>query len=153
MRETYTAKQYGYEQPILLVVAPLTVISLIVIYVVASQTGGALWLLVLGVAVILGLLIAPLTIQVTDSRIRVRLAWVWRREIDLKDVKAAESRQYRALKQFGGWGWRFGRDGSRAYTMKGNVAAVVSLHDGRDIYLGARDTQALADAIRVRMPV
>jgi hypothetical protein len=127
------------------------VISLVAILLVTVGGEAFVWTTVLGIVIILALLIAPLTIEVDADHIHVRLAWLWHRDIPLANVNAVEAREYRALRQFGGWGWRVGRDGSRAYTMTGNAAAVVTLRDGREIYLGARNTNALAEQIGERV--
>lgn len=151
MTTDYSTKQYGYEQPLLAVVVPLTVISLIVVFYATGRPNGSLWVPIAGVAIILALLFMPLSMQVTAEQVRVRLAWVYHRDVTLQDVASVEAREYRALRQFGGWGLRYGSGGDRAYTIKGNRAAVITLHDGRSFYLGARDPEALADAIRVRV--
>src|SRR5690606_15615277 len=63
----------------------------------------------------------PLTITVTDSGsgiadsdavIQVSLAGVLRRSIPLADVRRVQRRDYRPLRQFGGWGWRHAWKGS-----------------------------------------
>ncbi|WP_430866962.1 hypothetical protein [Demequina aurantiaca] len=46
----------------------------------------------------------------------------------------------------GGWA-----ETARAYTMAGEDAAVLTLRDGRGVYLGARNTNALADQIGERV--
>jgi hypothetical protein len=146
----YVAKQYAYEQPILAVVVPLTMLSLIVVFIATGDWADYWWVMALSLLVVAALLVARLVIEVTDEHIRVRLAGLYRRDIPLSEVVGVEARGYHALKQFGGWGWRLGRNGDRAYTVKGNDAAVVTLASGHDVYLGARDTQALADAIATR---
>lgn len=151
MSDTYTAKQYGYEQPILSVVVPLTVLSMIAVFIVAGDSDTALWVSILGVILIAAPLAMPLSIEVTGEQIRVRFAWLVKRDIALEDVVSVEAREYRALREFGGWGLRYGRHGERAYTVKGNDATVVSLRDGGAVFLGARDTEALAEAIRPRL--
>lgn len=151
MSESYVAKQYGYEQPIVAVVVPLTMLSLVVMFVATGDAAGYWWLMVVSLIVVAALLLMPLRVEVTADRVRLHLAWAWRRTIAMSDIASVEAREYHALRKFGGWGWRFGADGARAYTVKGNEAAVISLRDGREVYVGARDTQALAEAIRAHL--
>ncbi|WP_061964621.1 hypothetical protein [Demequina aurantiaca] len=152
MSNTYTATQYSYEQPIVSVVVPLTLVSLVIVFIATGDATAYLWTMALSLLLVVALFFMPLKIEVTAQQIRVRLAWVFHRDINLADVVTVQQREYHALRQFGGWGWRFGRDGSRAYSIKGNDAAVLTLRDGTEIYLGARDTHALAQAIGERVP-
>lgn len=151
MSENYTATQYAYEQPIVAFVVPLTLLSLVVIFAATGDAGDYLWVMVASLVAVALLFFMPLRIEVTGDSIRVRLAWVYSRTIALDDVATVQAREYHALKRFGGWGLRLGRDGARAYTVKGNDAAVLTLKDGREVYLGSRDTRALAQAIGSRI--
>src|SRR5690606_27576762 len=81
----------------------------------------------------------------------VRLRWfpfhlryrAWR----FDEIESAEPRRYRPLREYGGWGIRFGL-GGRAYNVSGDLGVQRVLRSGRRILIGSRDPDALATAIR-----
>lgn len=142
--------RYRKSQSIL--VQPIAVVTVAVVLVgVAAliwwaESPGAVWAAVFIAALTLSLLLIRLTVTVDDAGVTVRLLGM-SRVIPAEQITAVEAREYQPLRQFWGWGWRFGAQGSRAYTMAGNRAAVVTLVDGREVYLGAADVEELARAI------
>lgn len=117
-----------------------------------------------GTALIVVLVLAfatPLTITVEDSGttvadsdavVHVNLAGVLRRSIPLADVKRVQRRDYRPLRQFGGWGWRHAWKGSDvAYTMRGSSAVVLTMRNGAEVYLGVDDEPGLLEALKSRI--
>lgn len=107
------------------------------------------------------ILLAPLTITVEDSGtgvmdsdavIQVSLAGVLRRSIPLADVKRVQRRDYRPLRQFGGWGWRHAWKGPDvAYAIHGSSAVVLTLRNGSEVYLGVDDEPGLLEALKSRI--
>ena len=120
----------------------------------ASLAGGAGAATLIGlVAVVAGLAVASLAIvarlevSVTGASVDVRWVPLARRSIPFASIRQAEPVTYRPIRQFGGWGIRFGRRGARAYSMSGDRAVRLTLHDGSEIYLGSLEPEALAAAI------
>jgi hypothetical protein len=144
---TYRSRQFAYVQPIV----PLTMVgcvaAMVVVAAVTDQTRGEWIAILIGSAFLLVICFIPLTVTVTRHHVKVRFAGVFNATIEMSDISTVEAREYQPFKQFGGWGWRFGRNGARQYAMAGNRAAVVTRLDGREVYLGAQDVDALAAAI------
>jgi len=86
--------------------------------------------------------------KVQDDRLGYRffpihLSW---RMIPREDIVSAVPTTYRPLREFGGWGIRFGRRG-RAYTVSGTGGVWITLRDGREFLLGSRRPGDLAEAL------
>lgn len=71
-----------------------------------------------------------------------------RRTIRAADITAAEAVRYDPVREFGGYGWRIGRHGSRAYNVAGNRGVRLQLADGRSVLIGSQRPDELAAAIR-----
>ena len=146
-RILYRSRQYAGEQAIVSVTMGGCVAAMVAVAALTESDGGEWVAVVLGSVLMLGICLAPLTVAVTREGVAVRFAGLFRADIPMTDIADVIARSYQPLKQFGGWGWRFGRNGSRQYAMSGTRAAVITRTDGREVYLGGRDVQALADAI------
>lgn len=72
-----------------------------------------------------------------------------RKRIPYAAVKAVEAVTYRPIVEFGGWGLRI-RRGKTAWTIRGNQAARVTLSSGKQVYVGSRFPQRLAERMRRR---
>jgi hypothetical protein len=119
-----------------------------------SGSGAGMWILGASlVAVCLLPLWTPLTVTVEDAVVSVSLAGVLRRRIPLEDVVGVQTRTYHPLREFGGWGWRWGltHRHARAYTTTGDTAVVLSLRDGEEVYLGVADESGLERALVSRI--
>jgi hypothetical protein len=93
--------------------------------------------------------LSGLTVRVFADRIVVSLGTVglFRATVALDDVLAIETVRYRPIREFGGWGIR-GRRDKRAWTARGDQAVVLTLPQGRLLYVGSDYPQRLADRIR-----
>ena len=87
----------------------------------------------------------------TASRLRIRFGFL-RHVVDLSEVVAVEVVDYRPIRQFGGWGWRWGREGTRQFAMSGATAVKVTQADDRAVFLGSDDPANLAAAIERAVP-
>ena len=139
-------------------------LCLVVLVVVMVMSGAWTQAPVLGITLaVLGLAtyFVPLTITVQDSGsttadadavIHVSLAGVMRRSIPLSDVRRIKRRDYRPLREFGGWGWRQAwRRPAVAYTTRGSSAVVLHMRNKSEVYLGVSDEQGLIDALKTRI--
>ena len=68
------------------------------------------------------------------------------RRIPLEDLAGFGARTYRPIREYGGWGIRFGRRG-RAYNVSGNRGVRIDYANGRHILIGSQRADELADAI------
>lgn len=94
------------------------------------------------------LLMWRMRVVVTQERLTILwgfLQWLKIR-IDLKDVEALRTVTFRPIRDFGGWGWRGGRAGSRCYNTSGNSGVELRIH-GRAVIIGVPDTAELASVL------
>ncbi|ESA33884.1 hypothetical protein N836_19810 [Leptolyngbya sp. Heron Island J] len=66
--------------------------------------------------------------------------------IDYNAIQTYEARKYRPLRDFDGWGIRFGL-GGKAYTVSGNQGVQIVFKDGRRLLIGSQHPDQLVDAI------
>jgi len=105
----------------------------------------AMWLFF----VALYLVVFRLVVRVDDQGVTAEygyLGWVkfrWRRE----QLRRCEATTYRPLRDFGGWGIRFGAGGTRCYSARGNRGVLLET-DKRRVILGSQRPEELAAAIR-----
>ncbi|MEL6327520.1 MAG: DUF6141 family protein [Cyanobacteria bacterium J06626_23] len=66
--------------------------------------------------------------------------------IDYSEIATYEARRYRPLRDFGGWGPRFGQ-GGKAYTVSGNRGVQLVFKDGRRLLIGSQKADQLVEAI------
>ena len=66
------------------------------------------------------------------------------------DIRKAETCSYSALRDYGGWGVRYGKKG-KAYNVSGNKGVMLTLSDGKNVLIGTRDHEALSRAIKGRL--
>lgn len=62
-----------------------------------------------------------------------------------------QARTYRPLREYGGWGIRWGGKGRMAYNVSGSEGVEVELLDGRTVMVGSRRPDELADTLRAHM--
>ena len=157
-REGFTEIQ-RFRQPLLLVVLALVAVPfwyLVVAHFVFGTTvegAGALvvfWLFA-GVLVPALVLALRLRTEVSPTGLRVRFPPFVDREIPFAEIRRVQSRTYRPLREYGGWGIRWGGRGRMAYNVSGNKGVEVELTDGRSVMVGSRRADQLAEAIRAHM--
>ena len=108
-----------------------------------------------GPVVVLVLLIffalARLVIRVSPEGLDVEFRPLTRRHIPLADIASCESRVYRPILEYGGWGIRSGWKGGRAYNVRGNRGVQLTLRSGESVLLGSQRADELASVIRQQM--
>jgi hypothetical protein len=77
-----------------------------------------------------------------------RLQWI-QKHIPFSEIVDLDPVTYSPLREFGGWGIRFGFGGKRAWTIRGNRAVRLKLRNGKLFYLGSQDPEGLAEQIRM----
>jgi len=90
--------------------------------------------------------------QVTQDALRFRmyplhLSW---REHPLETIADADAVVYRPIREYGGWGIRFGTKGM-AYNVSGNEGVQVTLRSGKSFLLGSRRAAELGQVLRSRI--
>ena len=109
-------------------------------------------LVVFGIIFPVWFIIMKLEIQVTQNALRFRmyplhLSW---REHPLETIADAVAVVYRPIREYGGWGIRFGRKGM-AYNVSGNEGVKITLRSGSSFLLGSLQAAELEQAIRSRI--
>ena len=67
-------------------------------------------------------------------------------QIALSDIERYESRTYRPLRDFGGWGIRWA-PGKMAYNVRGNLGVWLERTDGRSVLVGSQHVEEFVTAI------
>ena len=105
-----------------------------------------------GVGLPVFMYITGLDTEVGEYGIRIRFrpfhrSWV---EFRFDSIKKAESVKYSPLKDYGGWGIRYGGNG-KAYSVSGNKGIMLSLNDGKSVLIGSKNQEVFWAAINERL--
>ena len=87
--------------------------------------------------------------EVRSDSVYIRF-WPMKRRIPLEDIKSVEARTYSPIREYGGWGFRYGRSG-KAYNVSGNRGVQLELKSGEHILIGSQKADDLAAAIQGEM--
>ena len=102
-------------------------------------------ILVAGVAALI--LSARLTTEVRSDGLHIRFFPLKWKAINFDTIASYEARTYRAIRDYGGYGIRWGRAG-KAYIVGGDEGLQLMLNDGRKILIGSRRAGELEAAMR-----
>ena len=92
-----------------------------------------------------------LVTEVRDDGLYVHFVWLTRRrKIPFSEIKAYAARTYHPLREYGGWGVRYGFKG-KAYNVSGNRGVQLELVDGERLLVGSQRPEELVRAIEERM--
>jgi hypothetical protein len=87
--------------------------------------------------------------RVSANELTVRLFPMASRSIPKSEISTSAVVQYRALRDFGGWGIRYGR-GGKMYNARGNQAVKLALKSGETVYIGTERPAELLKALEGR---
>ncbi len=90
--------------------------------------------------------------QVTSHGLSVRFRPFHRkwRVFEFESILEAEALTYSPLKDFGGWGIRYGKKG-KAYSVSGNEGVLLKLKNGKSVLIGSKKHEELGRAIKQRI--
>lgn len=90
-----------------------------------------------------------LTVEVREDGLHYRLFpfHLSFQRIGVAEIRRCEPVSYRPLRDYGGWGIRYGM-GGKAYNISGNRGVQLELINGRRILIGSQKPEELAAAIR-----
>ncbi len=71
-------------------------------------------------------------------------------KIAVEDIISYEMRRYSPIKEYGGWGIRYGRKG-RAYNVSGNRGVQLEFSDGGRLLFGSQKPDEFAEAINLAL--
>ncbi len=63
------------------------------------------------------------------------------------EIERAEVEKYKPIREYGGWGWRFGKKG-KAYSISGRRGVVLHFKEGSRILIGTKKPHALLQAVQ-----
>lgn len=111
---------------------------------------GAVWLVFLGIGVFLPIFMwkAGLVVEVRDGHLHYRWLPFVKRRLHGSDIASVEIRTYRPVRDYGGWGIKYG-GGERgwSYTTGGDKGVFITCVDGKCFLLGTEDPEGLSRAI------
>lgn len=110
-----------------------------------------LMLILVGIAFPIAVAITQLRIAVGSDGIQIVYRPFMRRIIPFSDIQSAVAREYKPLREFGGWGIRSGLGGKRAYTMSGTHGVELTLTNGKTVLIGTPDPEALLAAVNLKI--
>lgn len=99
---------------------------------------------VIGVGLPAALWRLSMVTEVTSAGVSVDFRPVTRQWFAAEEIAAVEPLAYRPLREFGGWGVRWGSQNRRAFTVSGDRGVELTLRDGRRVVLGSSRPDELA---------
>lgn len=110
---------------------------------------GPLWIL-FGIGLAFLFYSAKLITEVRKDRLYIRFFPFTHHEIAFEDIRHCEVQTYSPIREFGGWGIRYGRR-AKAYNVSGNRGVQLELADGKRFLIGSGRPEELARAIEEGM--
>lgn len=89
---------------------------------------------------------SKLRVQVHPDHLHIRFFPFLTRNIPLSEIVRWEARTYRPIREYGGWGIRYGFKG-RAYNVSGNRGVQLELSGGKRLLIGSQRAEEFALAI------
>lgn len=102
-------------------------------------------------ALLLFFAVVRMVVRVTPKGLDVAFHPLIYRHIPLADIASCEARVYRPIREYGGWGVRWGWKGGRAYNVRGNRGVQLELRSGESVLLGSQRADELASVIRQQL--
>jgi hypothetical protein len=112
----------------------------------AHLPAGRQLMMFLPVLLVAVLLFLELQVTVQDAGVRIRMLPFANRTIAPAQIAGWEARTYRPIREYGGWGVRFGPRG-RAYNVSGTRGVELTLANGKRVLIGSQRSDDLAAAI------
>jgi hypothetical protein len=91
-----------------------------------------------------------LVTEVRNDGFSIRFFPLTHRLIPYAYIKTCEARSYLPIREYGGWGIRYGRKG-KAYTVSGNLGVQLELIHEKPLLIGSQRHEELAKAIQMKM--
>jgi hypothetical protein len=110
-----------------------------------------LWIIFIffGLILPLSLLFTKLETGVTKDNIRIVFFPYTSRKIPIKDIAKFQAREYRPIREYGGWGIRWAGRKNMAYNVSGRSGVQLELFDGRRILIGSQRADEFKQALRM----
>lgn len=91
---------------------------------------------------------ASLVTEVGEDGVRVRFRPFHRATRRIDGIVSAQARRYGPLREYGGWGIRYGWGGGMAYNVSGDRGVQLEIREGKRLLIGSQRPEELEAAIR-----
>jgi hypothetical protein len=91
-----------------------------------------------------------LLVEVREDGVHINFVPLVRRTVLFENIVGCEVRTYRPMREYGGWGVKYGRAG-KAYNVSGNRGVQLKLSSGKRLLIGSQRPEELAQAIQAGM--
>ena len=107
------------------------------------------WLIFILIGVCLPAFIMSLRleVEVLEDCLRVRFFPLRTRRILFGEIRSCAVRTYRPLREYGGWGIKYGRTFGWSYTLSGDRGVQLELEGGKRLLVGSHRADELAKAV------
>jgi hypothetical protein len=92
-----------------------------------------------------------LIVEVRFREIYIRYSPLVTRAISFTEISQVEAREYKPIREYGGWGIKGWSSKSAVYNVKGNEGVELTLVDGRKVMIVSQNPEPLTDAIKSTM--
>jgi hypothetical protein len=119
-----------------------------------SDTGLAVvgpLMILLGIGLALLFYKMRLVTEVRKDGVYVNFIPLSRQTVLFADIAGCEVRTYRPIRDYGGWGIRYGPAG-KAFNVSGNRGVQLKLTNGKRLLIGSQRPEELAQAVRAGLP-
>ena len=110
---------------------------------------GPLWIL-FGIGLAYLFYSSKLITEVREDGLYVRFFPLTHNRIPFEDIAHFEVRTYSPIREFGGWGIRYGR-GAKTYNVSGNRGVELQLSNGKRLLIGSQRSEELSQAIAAKL--
>jgi uncharacterized membrane protein len=108
------------------------------------------FMILIGIGISWLFLKLKLLVEVREDGVYIRFAPLASHTVLFGDIVSCEARTYRPMREYGGWGVKYGRAG-KAYNVSGNRAVQLKLSSGKGLLIGSQRPEELAQAIQAGM--
>lgn len=134
-----------------LLIGPILLFSMIISWLLKKEADPLLPVILSNIVilfVIILFIILRLETRIVDEGIFYRFFPLQRkfRSIKMAEIEKLEVIKYNPIRDFGGWGIRYGLKG-RAYNVSGNMGLMIYRKDGKRILIGTRKPDGLREVI------
>lgn len=114
-----------------------------------SDEGLIAFAIIVGIGLPLGFWNMKLKTRVTNKGLHYQFFPIHLKErvIEFKDIESFKARTYSPMKEFGGWGIRYGFE-SKAYNVSGEQGLQIILKNERKVLFGSQNHKQLEKAMR-----
>ncbi len=111
-------------------------------------TGSLLIVFVLGLCYLIYVL--RLVTEVDDEGVSIHFYPLSRKFIRYSEISSCTARVYRPIREYGGWGIKYGPSG-KAYNVSGDRGVQLVLNTGKHLLIGSQSSDQLAETINSKL--